>query len=342
MRKILIDKEVKAIASEYKTQLDTYKDDILDALRNLRDKFDVANGHTIIKNNNVALTSMEKNSCYQYVEKVKNDYDNGRLTLMLPNKFEDVYKNEYARILDVKLLKLKISIDGDAFNSLSSRLIELMKYSKLVRKEIYPKLMRKLGIKSCVYCNANYAVSTENGVGYFELDHWKPESKYPFLSTSFYNLQPCCPHCNKRKNSDNKLEFLKLFEEDPNEPLDIFEFHIPEGSLVRYFNSQSTSHIKVTFKPADSKFDKLRNDANDKFGIEGIYNEHIDIVEEMMWRAKFYNNVILSTMTWVFKKRWPMVDIARFKLGSYANKNEVHKRPLTKFMQDVGKQLDII
>jgi hypothetical protein len=341
MRKILIDKDVEAIASEYKTMLDGYKDSILDSLKNLRDMFDVTKGHTIVKKNGRSLNSVEMASCYKYVEKVWTDYNSDRLTLMLPNKFEEVYKNEYLVLLRDKELRLGISIDADDYNSISNRLIDLMGYSGLVRKVIYPKLMRKLGIKSCVYCNANYAVATEDGDGFFELDHWKPESKYPFLSTSFYNLQPCCPHCNKRKGSNNKLEFLKLFEEDPNEPLDVFEFHIPESSMVRYFNSQNTSHIKVTFKSANTKFDGLRNDTNEKFGIEGIYNEHIDVVEEMMWRAKFYDNVILGTMTWIFKKRWPMIDIARFKLGSYATEKEVHKRPLTKFMQDIGKQLEI-
>lgn len=77
-------------------------------------------------------------------------------------------------------------------------------------------------------------------------------------------------------------------------------------------------------------------------GIEGIYNEHIDVIEEMMWRAKFYDNVIVRSMTWFYGKRNSIVDVARFKLGTYASEDEIHKRPLTKMMQDVGKQIGII
>lgn len=33
-------------------------------------------------------------------------------------------------------------------------------------------------------------------------------------------------------------------------------------------------------------------------GIGGIYNEHIAIIEEMMWRAKFYDIVIVESVIW--------------------------------------------
>lgn len=343
MRKIRIDAEVEEIANDYKLALDKHKTEIVDAIDNLLAKFD--GKHTITKKTktgNVPLTFAEVTERNRYIAKLKLDYDNGDLTLMLPDSFEVTYKNDYKPLIGVKELKRIISIDGDKGESLSKRLITAMGYGKYVRKEIFPALMRRLGIKACVYCNANYVVATENGGGYFELDHWKPESKYPFLCTSFYNLLPCCSHCNKRKSDDNDREYLKLYEEDPNAPLDVFEFQIPKGSLVRYFIEHDISNLKLMFKAEDASCEKLRNDANEKFGIEGIYNEHLDVVEEMMWRAQFYNNVIVGSMTWIFKKRRPMIDIPRFKLGTYAELDEVHKRPLTKMMQDVGKQLEII
>ncbi len=340
MRKIRIDADVESIAGEFQLELDKHKAKILQAIDDLMGKFD--GKHTLTKRG-AAMDAVDVKKCYDYIDKLKKDYDNGTLTLMKPNDFDKTHQ-VYNGYLKDKELKWSVSIDGDKATPLHKRLTGAMGYQEIVRDEIYPPLMRKMGIKVCVYCNANYTVSAEKGSGrgYFELDHWKPESKYPFLCTSFYNLQPCCPHCNKRKSASNKFEFLKLYEEDQNAPLDVLGFQIPKGSMVRYFNNLDTSHIKVTFKATDASLEKLRNDAEQKFGIEGIYNEHIDVIEEMMWRAKFYDNVIVGSMTWFYGKRNPVVDVARFKLGTYAGEDEIHKRPLTKMMQDVGKQLGII
>ncbi|MBO4587485.1 MAG: HNH endonuclease [Bacteroidales bacterium] len=340
MRKIRIDADVESIADEFQLELDKHKTEILQAIRELKEKFD---GSHSLTRKGTAMDAAEVKKCYDYIDQLENDYDNGSLTLMKPNDFEKTHQT-YKGYLKDQELKWSISIDRDKATPLHRRLTGAMGYQTIVRDEIYPPLMRKMGIKACVYCNANYTVSAEkgSGKGYFELDHWKPESKYPFLCTSFYNLQPCCPHCNKRKSASDKYEFLKLYEEDQNVPLDVFEFQITKGSIVRYFNKLDTSHIKVSFKATDASVKKLRNDAEQKFGIEGIYNEHIDVIEEMLWRAKFYDNVIVGSMTWLYGKRNSIVDVARFKLGTYAEEDEIHKRPLTKMMQDLGKQLGII
>jgi 5-methylcytosine-specific restriction endonuclease McrA len=70
------------------------------------------------------------------------------------------------------------------------------------RFEYYPFAL-EMDIKSCVYCNAHLAATTKNNngtyKGTYELDHFYPKSKYPYLCTSFFNLQPCCAHCNESK-----------------------------------------------------------------------------------------------------------------------------------------------
>lgn len=340
MRKIFIDDNIKAKAEDYKTALLKHKQELLDRIEVLRDQFDGKHKVEDDAGKNIDLALVSK--YHNYLARLYKDFDNETLFLLPPSQFQSYHGHRYNKGLNDKDLKKKIKFDGDKPIPFHKRVSDAMGYGDIVRGEVFPSIIRNLGIKACVYCNANFVVAEKNGNGYFELDHWKPESKYPFLSTSFYNLQPCCPHCNKHKSSNTKLEFFQLYEEDPNEPLDLFEFSIPRGSLVRYFAAQDTSHIKVEFKAKETKSKKLRDDANERFGIEGIYNEHIDVVEEMMWRAKFYDNAILKSMAWFYKKRWKFIDIERFKLGTYAVMDEVHKRPLTKFMQDIGKQLEII
>ena len=59
-------------------------------------------------------------------------------------------------------------------------------------------------LKFCPYCNADmvYAFvkgtkTTERKVG-SALDHFYPQSKYPFLALSLYNLIPACSRCNSQ------------------------------------------------------------------------------------------------------------------------------------------------
>lgn len=340
MRKIFIDDDIKTKADNYKAALLKHKQDVLDQIKMLRDLFDGT--HKVKddtgKNPDPAKVAMY----YEYLKQLYDDFDNEVLVLLLPNQFQSYHDNQYDKGLNDKDLKAKFTIDGGKAIPFHKRITEAMGYTNLVRDEIFPDIIRELSIKACVYCNANFVVADKKGNGYFELDHWKPESKYPFLCTSFYNLQPCCPHCNKHKSSNTRLEFFKLYEEDPNESLDLFKFSIPKGGLVRYFAAHDTSHINVEFRATNAAYENLRETADKTFGITGIYNEHIDVVEEMMWRAKFYNNTIVQSMSWLYRKKWKYIDIARFKLGTYAEIDEIHKRPLTKFMQDVGKQLEII
>ena len=341
MRRIWIDAHIKEVAKDYKKEFDKYKEDRKKALERLKQKFFDGN---VEKEDGTKVASDEIAKYKDYLTELIFDYENDRLVLMTPGKFEDTH-DEYKKKQGDDALKVRIRFGSKKTTKpFWEWICDAMGYQNFVRDKIYPAISNSLSIKACVYCNANFTITDKKGNGYYDLDHWKPKSVYPFLCASFYNLQPCCPHCNKRKSDDTVGEYMGLYEEDEKKKgqLDVFQFEIPRGSLVRYFAAQDTSHLTIDFKPANPSCKNLRDTAETKFGIKGIYNEHIDVVEEMMWRAKFYNNTILRSMIWFFDKRWKVVDIARFKLGTYANIDEIHKRPLTKFMQDIGRELEII
>jgi 5-methylcytosine-specific restriction endonuclease McrA len=63
-------------------------------------------------------------------------------------------------------------------------------------------LILDLGITVCPYCNRNFIFnSTKKRTSHF--DHFFPESKYPFLAMSFYNLVPSCSTCNTLKGKES-------------------------------------------------------------------------------------------------------------------------------------------
>jgi len=62
-------------------------------------------------------------------------------------------------------------------------------------------LQKRLNIRICPYCNANYTRVSVDGRFRADLEHFFPQSLYPYLSVSLFNLLPACQTCNKLKSN---------------------------------------------------------------------------------------------------------------------------------------------
>lgn len=80
-----------------------------------------------------------------------------------------------------------------------------------------------MGLKTCVYCNSQAA---ECGAGklFYQFDHFMPQSKYPYLGTCFFNLQPSDSSCNGHKS--NKLCNFHLYVNGKETPLSPFKLQV--------------------------------------------------------------------------------------------------------------------
>lgn len=268
----------------------------------------------------------------EYVRKIHDEWEN--LIISEPDSFEDK-KAEFDQILQDN--QLSVLIGRKKFYEI---IVETMGYSR-VQLTIYPKIMRKLDIKACVYCNAQYSYAVgmlgKKHTNY-ELDHFRPKSKYPFLSTSFFNLQPCCPSCNKNK-SDNDALFC-LYTTNPDE-IDPMKFSLDVGSSARYWITHNPQMIKLNFScPGNNA---LETNQEQRFHITEIYKGHTDIAEELLWKKKIYNSIFEDIYRRNFKQLgFTEAAFKRFILGNYALTEEVHKRPLAKMTQDIAKELKLI
>ena len=220
-----------------------------------------------------------------------------------------------------------------------------MRYDR-AQSHIYPKYMRLLGIRACVYCNAQYAFSVEGDKGYqnYDLDHLLPKSKYPYLCTSFFNLQPSCPTCNRKKGKKEIRPNEKRFHLFvlPGSSLDPTSFKIDDQSMVNYLMSpdKDAEQLKILFSCDDAALERMFNRF---FHIKTLYQAHKDVAEELIWKRKIYN----KAYQWVFRKQFKFMgfkksDFNRFILGNYDTVENIHKRPLAKMTQDIAKQLGII
>jgi hypothetical protein len=83
------------------------------------------------------------------------------------------------------------------------------------------RLVGTFGLRICPYCQLNHINFHEDAAFQMRpaLDHFYPESLYPFLAISLYNLVPSCHQCNSSIKSNHDplaVELCPPFETIPN------------------------------------------------------------------------------------------------------------------------------
>ena len=222
-----------------------------------------------------------------------------------------------------------------------------------VQEQVFPKYVRILGIKSCVYCNAQYAVAakkgkTERGKVYrsnYTIDHYLPKSEYPYLATSFFNLYPACFTCNQMKSYKFPLFELYVKPADAAILRNPFVFRLDKHSFVKYSMTGRAEDLELKFESRNGLPAGTVDAAayENYFHVEKLYANYCDTVEEVIWKYRMYNKAGRQAMMAAFSGVLPhKSDWNRFVLGNYDQEKDVLRRPLAKLVQDVAKQLGII
>lgn len=332
MRRIFIDAKVQGTAQYYKDHLfEKHK-------RMLHPKKGLEDFETEIKAGRASCPLWRHYA--DYVKELRTHFD--EILLLKPSEFGTWYHRYFDRLnKDMMTDKKWRGRDNDA--PFSELIVQKMHYN-IVRSEDMIPCVKKLDIKACVYCNAQYINTVEvegNQIkGRYELDHFKPKDEYPFLCISFYNLQPCCGNCNKWKSDDN-AEF-NLYTDDYND-LTPFWFELTAASVVRYMLRQDASVLDVKLRSTDAT---LLSNHLERFHTEDLYKTYVDELEELVWKYKSFNDSFKQQLVERFERLFPYHatrnDIIRFLYGFYMKESDVHKRPLTKVKQDVARQLGMI
>lgn len=333
MRRIYIDKKIVDLSNTYAKSLFSKKNsDFMLPLSLLNDLElflrylnlpDYANYVKTIKDKYCLLLILKP----QYFDIVAKKYFNCYSTINLSKKIQD--SNKYP-------LTINYYFKSKKFYEL---IIDALRYDE-VRNEFLPYIY-ELGITSCVYCNAQFATTIINEKkkysGKYELDHYYPKSKYPFLCTSFFNLQPSCANCNKSKK-DNPINF-NLYTNDIDS-ISPFSFELEKNSLIKYMLDQKYVDLKLSFNCNDVK---LKKNHEKNFHITELYETHKDVVEELIWKAKIYNKSYKDSLKQSFNNLFPNnTDFNRLILGNYTKPNQIHKRPLALLEQNIARQLKLI
>lgn len=263
-----------------------------------------------------------------------------KLILYSPQKLEKIVKitDAYCKYCKDKDILLYQDSNGKYQKTDFNKEIFKAFHYDYYRKNILVELAQKLNVKSCPYCNMNYTLFAEKGngnVAKFQYDHFFEKKTYPFLSMSLYNLIPSCGSCNQGKSTNTLSLKFNPYASNINK---LFHFTIKDP-LPLFFGKRIKDIITLNLTPnaAIVTQDEL-NVFDNTFNIRAIYSRHKDIVQEVFDKAYLETYYGDSSFFNFLDDRFKKEYLYRLIYGVYMDENEIEKRPMSKFVQDIRKQ----
>lgn len=258
-------------------------------------------------------------------------------------------RTKYQNIIDnlKEIIKAELPIIESQFKSFSQPLSKkekkkvenIFNYSGYRTKANFMGHFKKLGIKSCPFCNNNYIYFYEKNAGQYNtlatLEHYYPKAKYPHLSLSFYNLIPSCSTCNSKfkGNDTHEGNILHPYYENFD---DKAKFSVSVDSLPVH----KSIELSVKLNSNDDRCNK----SIDRFQLDKIYTQHSDIAQEIWNKAQAYNEDRIKELYNSFYKQlgYSEEDIKNFVFCNYLNQKDINKRNHSKLTQDILKQFNLL
>ena len=208
-------------------------------------------------------------------------------------------------------------------------------YNKKLEK---PKLIDSIGFKTCPYCNRSYIYTIKDGNINPQLDHFYPKSLYPLLAVSLYNLIPSCAVCNSAGAKGSKDTLNKDTIKSPylmkHEDFH-FNYKLLSPEIVK--GKYSGESIDIYFDKCDNKFN------NTIFHLSSLYKKHDDHIVDMLYKRQFvYTDNHLKTLKKISAGKVSKSELNRFIVGAYVNKNDYHRRPLSKLYTEIAEEIGLI
>lgn len=271
----------------------------------------------------------------QYLQDVIKLFSQNGFLIQTPNLIENTIKS---------LGKIPASSIKAPFKPLKKHIIESLDYKGL-RSTFYPKYFERLGVKACVYCNSHLTITINKRgneyVSRFDVDHYHSKDDYPAFCISLFNLYPSCSSCNRLKGI-KKVSFnlyTSLHSELQNSN---FSFSLDPLVKAKYLTSKDKDDITFKFiEPATTTPDARQ--FQEVFLIKEIYETQKDIIEELIVKSQIYNPTYREQLRSNFLKLSLNEKLfERIIVGNFTDDKEIHKRPMSKIMMDIAKNLGII
>lgn len=241
----------------------------------------------------------------------------------------------------LELLKITSSYKNTA--GIESEKLEIEKlfkesgYTNFYQKKYGKDFVNLLNRSTCTYCNRNYTLNVSTKHASSQLDHWFPKSMFPILALSFFNLIPSCGSCNHIKGrSDKKYNWWE--NDSLSEMLHPYFPDNNENFKFDFTYEESSDTFIVKFR--DVKGSKIIQTLNFNLTKE-IYqaHSHLELKDLYNLRKKYTTNYITFLLEKLHEVEPSDDEKYRLLFGVEKNQNDYHKRPFSKFKNDIIEKL---
>lgn len=240
-----------------------------------------------------------------------------------------------------EILKISKQYSQSTFeNSDKENIEKLFKnsgYKNFYQDNFSKDFLNLLGRSTCTYCNRNYTLNISSRHASAQLDHWFPKSMFPILSLSFFNLIPSCGSCNHIKGkSDKDEEWWYSFS--IKQLLHPYFPEIDESFKFDFSYEASSKEFTVDFREILGK--KMLNTLNFNLTLE-LYQAQAQLELKDLYdlRKKYSTNYVKFLLEKLHETEPSDQEKYRLLFGVEKNDKDYHKRPFSKFKNDIIEKL---
>lgn len=246
------------------------------------------------------------------------------------DKYNEVLKREPDMLTtEVAYTKTKKKV---LKGKLYERIIICLQYAKA--RVILGEIHQQMGLKTCVYCNTIPTMS-KNGEVFYQMDHYLPQSLYPFLGTCFYNLQPSCDVCNDHKKTQD-CDFGLYVNSEQHKELSPFRF-VPK---IESLDGPYPRCEEILFRGKGANVTKESKAHEEMFHINNLYAGYKDEVSALYADSYKMNPTMIAVNAECWGIPATKKDVLAYMSGHLSlEEKDIHKKTLTKLKQDTIKQL---
>ena len=228
-------------------------------------------------------------------------------------------------------------------SKLGTAILDAFNYSNY-RETVLVEMARMLNVKTCPYCNMHYPLYANEevklvrktkalGLTRFQFDHFYDKLHYPMLSMSFFNLIPSCAVCNQGKSAKSLSLSYHPYYSDIHR---LFHFELTDP-LGPYTASRVNDEVEIDLTPEIGVKKEEFEEFIGTFHLKSLYGRHGDVVQEVFDKA-YEMPYYLNPDNFSFLKGKDADYLKRLWMGNYTASDDVEKRPMAKFMQDMWRQ----
>ena len=256
---------------------------------------------------------------------------------------EEIYKEKFQDALGCDLKSLLCSTFDELIkiklpSTIEEEIREIFNYQGKYQKHISDIFKEYIELHTCYYCNIDFvnvfkATNKSIKSGY-TLDHVKSKSEYPHLALSLYNFVPSCYVCNSKLKKDRDIGNVS-----PTASNFDFDKKVKFKTFMQNVNLQieDTEDFELLLK---EDFTEVYEKYIEVFELDGRYEYHKYNVIEMINKRKQYPDSRIKELAELTQKTEEEVKQDLFGEYLFEDAN-LHKRPLSKLIKDIAKELGL-